>query len=389
MARGWRPGRREISAPVAQWIERRPPEPKVAGSNPVRRATPVAGDGLVRGAAYHRPVNAFIRRDRTAREADEHRLAPAATRSAASRGRLRSEEPDAYRTVFERDRDRILHSKAFRRLKHKTQVFLNPEGDHFVTRLTHTIQVTQIARALVVGLTLNEPLAEAIALGHDVGHSPFGHWGEDALSPYVEGGWHHAAQSVRVFEVLEDLNLSWEVRDGIRAHTWKIDPPPATPEALCVRYADRIAYLTHDALDALRAGMLSAADFPSATRRRLGEPGRRWIGEMIGSVIEESARVGAIRMAADLLDVMHELREFMFERVYLAEENLVHKESCVGVLRRLVDHHLAHPEDLPTSYRDNDAPLVTQVVDYVAGMTDRFALATHDRLFRPALEPAV
>ena len=388
MARGW-PGsrRREISAPVAQWIERRPPEPKVAGSNPVRRANPVAV--RVSGASYHRPVSAFIRRDRSVREADEHRLAPAAARSTGSHGRVRPEEPDAYRTAFERDRDRTLHSKAFRRLKHKTQVFLNPEGDHFVTRLTHTIQVTQIARALAVGLTLNEPLAEAIALGHDVGHSPFGHWGEDALSPYVEDGWHHAAQSVRVFEVLEDLNLTWEVRDGIRAHTWKIDPPPATPEALCVRYADRIAYLTHDALDALRAGMLSAADFPSATRRRLGEPGRRWIGEMISSVIEESARVGAIRMAADLLDVMHELREFMFERVYLAEENLVHKESCIGVLRRLVDHHLAHPEELPSSYRDNDAALITQVVDYVTGMTDRFALATHDRLFRPALEPAV
>ena len=194
---------------------------------------------------------------------------------------------------------------------------------------------------------------------------------------------------MHVFDVLDDLKLTWEVRDGIRAHTWRIDPPPATPEALCVRYADRIAYLTHDALDALRAGMLSAADFPSATRRRLGEPGRRWIGEMISSVIEESARVGAIRMAADLLDVMHELREFMFERVYLAEENLVHKESCIGVLRRLVDHHLAHPEELPSSYRDNDAALITQVVDYVTGMTDRFALATHDRLFRPALEPAV
>ena len=329
-------------------------------------------------------MSGFVRRDRATREAEEDRLAPAATRSTATRGRARPEPADDYRTAFERDRDRILHSKAFRRLKHKTQVFLNPEGDHFVTRLTHTIQVTQIARALAAGLSLNEPLAEAIALGHDVGHSPFGHTGEDALSPYFPGiGWHHAAQSVRVFEVLEDLNLTWEVRDGIRAHTWRIEPPPTTPEALCVRYADRIAYLTHDALDAVRAGMLTPDDFPPGTRERLGEPGRRWIGEMITSVIEESARVGRLTMAPDLLQVMHALRDFMFERVYLAEENVVHKDSVIGVLRRLVDHHLAHPDQLPASYRDTDADALTQVVDYVSGMTDRYALATHERLFGP------
>src|SRR6188508_1757609 len=211
-------------------------------------------------------MSGFIRRDRMAREAEEELLAPAATRSRDSKGRNRPEEPDEFRTAFERDRDRILHSKAFRRLKHKTQVFVNPEDDHHVTRLTHTIQVTQIARALAAALSLNEPLAEAIALGHDVGHSPFGHTGEEALSPYfpTTGGWHHAAQSVRVYEVLEDLNLAWEVRDGIRAHSWKIEPPPLTQEALCVRYADRIAYLTHDALDAMRAGILTAEQFPSA-----------------------------------------------------------------------------------------------------------------------------
>ncbi len=170
----------------------------------------------------------FIRRDRETREIEEAvRLAPAALRSADSRGREREEAPDPMRTIFERDRDRIMHCKAFRRLKHKTQVFVNPE-DHTVTRLTHTIQVTQIARALAAALSLNEALTEAIALGHDVGHSPFGHTGEEALSPYfpTTGGWHHAAQSVRVFEVLEDLNLAWEVRDGIRAHSWKIEPPP-------------------------------------------------------------------------------------------------------------------------------------------------------------------
>src|SRR5512141_2571265 len=224
----------------------------------------------------------FVRRDRLTREAEEERLAPAATRSKNGRGRVRPEEPDEYRTAFERDRDRILHSKAFRRLKHKTQVFINPDGDHFLTRLTHTLQVTQISRALAAALSLNETLAEAIALGHDVGHSPFGHTGETALSPYVKGGeWHHAAQSVRVYEVLEDLNLTWEVRDGIRAHSWKVEPPPATPEAMTVRYGDRIAYLTHDALDAMRAGVLSTTDFPKVALERFGEPGRLWIDEMI------------------------------------------------------------------------------------------------------------
>ena len=196
------------------------------------------------------------------------------------------------RTAFERDRDRILHSKAFRRLKHKTQVFVDPEGDHYVTRLTHTLQVTQIARALAAALSLNESLAEAVALGHDVGHSPFGHTGEDALSPYfpTSGGWHHAAQSVRIFEVLEDLNLTWEVRDGIRAHSWSIDPPPATQEAMCVRYADRIAYLTHDALDchacraARRSGPVPGLDDAPAS----GRWARAWIGGMIDAVIEHS-----------------------------------------------------------------------------------------------------
>ncbi len=328
----------------------------------------------------------FILRTRAVREAEEAlSLAPAATRSTASRGRLRPEPPDAHRTAFERDRDRILHTKAFRRLKHKTQVFINPEGDHFVTRLTHTIQVTQIARALAAALSLNEHLAEAIALGHDVGHSPFGHTGEDALSPYFPGsGWHHAAQSVRTFEVLEDLNLSWEVRDGIRAHTWKITPPPATPEAFCVRYADRIAYLTHDALDAVRAGLLTLDSFPASTRRRFGEPGRRWIGEMIDAVVDESMRAGDVCMDAPTLEVMHELRDFMFQQVYMAPSNQAQKRAAIGVIRRLVDHHLENPEELPASYRDNDASTVVQVVDYVAGMTDRFALQTHDRLFRPA-----
>jgi dGTPase len=322
--------------------------------------------------------------DRAARERAEEQLAPAACRATASRGRARPEPEDPLRTAFERDRDRILHAKAFRRLKHKTQVFLNPDGDHFVTRLTHTLQVTQVARSLARALGLNETLAEAIALAHDVGHSPFGHIGEDAFDPYVPGGWHHAAQGVRIVEVLEHLNLTWEVRDGVRAHSWKIDPPPSTREAECVRYADRIGYLSHDALDAVRAGVLRPDELPASTRAVFGEPGSQMVGAMIDAVVEGSlapGNPGVVVMAAEPLAAMHELRAFMFERVYESETAAGQKHVAVDVIRRLVDHHLAHPDLLPASYRDTEADAVTQVVDYVSGMTDRFALSTHDRLF--------
>ena len=326
------------------------------------------------------------RRDRVAREAEEERLSPSATRSTGSRGRERPEDPDAFRTAFERDRDRIIHSKAFRRLKHKTQVFLNPEGDHFVTRLTHTMQVTQVARALAAALSLIEPLTEAIALGHDVGHSPFGHTGEDALSPYfAPDEWHHAAQSVRILEVLEDQNLTWEVRDGIRAHSWRIDPPPATPEAYCVRFADRIAYLAHDALDAQRGGVLRLEAFPPDVIARFGQPGRPWINAMITAVIDESLRTGAVRMEEATLGVMNQLRDFMFDHVYQSAEQVRQQRRAVAVIRDLMDWHLEHPEEIPDSYRQHAAPLVVQAADYIAGMTDRYALSTHDRLFRPTL----
>jgi len=324
----------------------------------------------------------LLRRDRLTREAEEERLSPLATRSTASRGRERAEEADQLRTAFERDRDRITHSKAFRRLKHKTQVFINPDGDHYVTRLTHTLHVAQIARALAAGLTLNEPLAEAIALGHDVGHTPFGHTGEEALSPYFPpDGWHHAAQSVRIFEVLEDLNLTWEVRDGIRAHSWKIQPPPATPEAMCVRFADRIAYLTHDALDAIRAGVLSRDELPGGVLARLGEPGRAWIGKMIEAVVDHSLTVGEVAMDGETLAVMHELREFMFDRVYQAASQRGQQVHAIELLSGLVDHHLSHADEIPASYRQHGASLVVQAADYVAGMTDRYALATYARVF--------
>jgi dGTPase len=336
-------------------------------------------------AERHGGPSAFRLADRAARERAEEELAPAAARSARSRGRARPEPEDPLRTGYERDRDRILHAKAFRRLKHKTQVFLHPDGDHFVTRLTHTLQVTQVARSLAAALSLNETLAEAIALAHDVGHSPFGHIGEEALEPYVPGGWHHAAQGVRIVEVLEALNLTWEVRDGVRAHSWKITPPPSTREGECVRYADRIGYLSHDALDAVRAGVLRVEDLPARARSVFGAPGSEMVGAMIEAVVEGTLSpantAGAVVMDADALEAMHELRLFMFQRVYESDTAAGQKHVAIDVIRRLVDHHLAHPELIPGSYRDTQADPVTQVVDYVTGMTDRFALATHDRLF--------
>ena len=248
------------------------------------------------------------------------------------------------------------------------------------------MQVTQVARSLANALALNEPLAEAIALGHDVGHSPFGHTGEDALSPYFDPDeWHHAAQSVRIYEVLEDANLTWEVRDGIRAHSWRINPPPATPEAFCVRFADRIAYLAHDALDAIRAGVLDRDAFAPAILERFGEPGKEWINAMINAVIDESLRTGAVRMDDETLAVMNQLRDFMFDNVYQSAEQQRQQRRAIAVIRDLMDWHLEHPEEIPDSYRQDEASAQTQAADYIAGMTDRFALATHDRLFRPTL----
>jgi len=320
---------------------------------------------------------------REAREFQERELlAPDATFSAESRGRARPEEPDEYRTCFERDRDRILHAKAFRRLKHKTQVFINPEGDHFVTRLTHTLQVTQIGRSIARSLSLNETLAEAICLGHDVGHSPFGHTGEDALSDYVDGAWLHSEQGVRIFEVLEPANLSWEVLDGIRAHSWKVPEPPDTLEGTVCRFADRIAYLSHDVEDAIRAEVITPQDLPARSRATFGEPGSRWIAAMIAAVVDESLRVGTVAMDPVVLEVMNELRGFMFERVYLRPGTEPQRHRVTAMIHELVDYFLAHPGEIPPTYCHNEAPPLTQVLDYVAGMTDRYAIRVHDELFR-------
>lgn len=327
-------------------------------------------------------LNRITREIREQRERDL--LAPAASLSSASRGRETPEEQDDYRTCFERDRDRILHSKAFRRLKHKTQVFINPEGDHVVTRLTHTLQVTQVGRSLSEALGLNNALVESICLGHEVGHPPFGHNGEEALTPYVDGEWLHSAQSVRVFEILEPLNLTWEVLDGIRAHTWKVDPPPATQEGWIIRFADRIAYLVHDMDDAIRAGILAPSDIPADTLAVFGKPGREWVSRMIHSVIDESLRQGKVAMDPEIREAMNRFRDFMFERVYLRPESRRQAEKAIRMLRNLVDYLLENPDEMPESYRHRELPVVEQVIDVVAGMTDRYALRTHDRIFRPS-----
>jgi len=322
---------------------------------------------------------------REVRERRERHLSPLASRSSETRGRATDEAPDPYRTEYERDRDRVLHSKAFRRLKHKTQVFINPEGDHFVTRMSHTLQVTQVARALAAALGLNEALTEAIGLAHDCGHTPFGHTGEAALSEYVEDGeWLHSDQGVRIFRVLEPRNLSWEVLDGIRAHTWRVKPPPHTAEGWVIRFADRIAYLNHDLQDALRAGVISKQDVPDEVTQVLGPlDGRSWINAMIEAVIDESLRREKVVMRADVLGAMKTFRDFMFERVYLRPESIAQNERARTVIRQLVDYLLDHPGRIPETYCSSDADRLTQVLDYVSGMTDRYALRLHDELFRP------
>jgi len=333
--------------------------------------------------AENRPALQLVTRE--IREARERGLSPIATRVVDSRGRAEPETPDPLRTAFEVDRDRIAHSKAFRRLKHKTQVFINPEGDHFVTRMSHTLQVTQIARSIARALDLNEDLTEAICIGHDCGHTPFGHTGEAALSEYIEDGeWVHSAQGVRIFQVLEPKNLSWEVLDGIRAHTWRVKPPPHTPEGWVCRFADRIAYLNHDLLDAVRAGVLDPGELPADVVDVLGPfSGGHWIGSMIQAVLDESIRRGKVCMQADALNAMRRMREFMFERVYLRPESRAQAERARRVIHDLVGHLENNPGLIPETYQLEDAPLRTRVLDYVAGMTDRFALNLHDQWFRP------
>ncbi len=330
-------------------------------------------------------------------EAEEHdRFARRAAFADETRGREREIPLDPYRTEYQRDRDRIIHCKAFRRLSHKTQVFLAPEGDHYRTRMTHTLEVSQISRSIARTLALNEDLAEAIALGHDLGHTPFGHTGESALDDALRAlhesggteltGYRHNVQSLRIVEKLEyegkGLNLTWEVRDGILGHTGSV--APETLEGQIVRIADRIAYVNHDIDDAVRAGVLIETDLPPGPLAVLGpHPGAR-ITTMVNDMVRTSAGADVIGMSPDIWDAMMELRSFLFDNVYFSERAKAEEPKANAVVRSLFAHYLAEPDDLPPDERPaDDSELVQAVVDYVAGMTDRFAIREFERLFEP------
>jgi dGTPase len=313
-------------------------------------------------------------------------LSDRAALSAASKGREREEPPHHMRTAFQRDRDRLIHSKAFRRLKHKTQVFLAPEGDHYRVRLTHTLEVSQIARTIARALRLNEDLTEAIALGHDLGHTPFGHLGEQAISPFLGRPFRHSEQSLRVVDHLErdgrGLNLTWEVRDGIVNHTWAM-AMPATMEGQVARFADRVAYVNHDIDDAIRAGILREEDLPGDAVGVLGRSHGERIERLVDDIVESTADGPEVRLSdagAGALDV---LRQFMFDRVYLREEAAAEQAKAAGVIRALLEHYLERPDALPPEYASAPGDHPTRVADYIAGMTDRFALRTYEDLFLP------
>jgi dGTPase len=324
-------------------------------------------------------------RERT-EEIERDTLSPNATLASASKGRERDEPHDALRTCFQRDRDRIVHSKAFRRLKHKTQVFLAPEGDHYRVRLTHTLEVSQIARTAARALRLNEDLAEAIALGHDLGHTPFGHLGEQALTPFLDRPFRHNEQSLRIVEHLEDdgrgLNLTWEVRDGIVNHTWSM-PHPSTPEAQIVRFADRIAYVNHDVDDAVRAGVLGWDELPPDAVRILGRTHSDRVDTLVVDLVERSAGGPDVRLSDEVFGALDELRGFLFERVYLRDEARSEQDKAIALVRTLFAHYLDHPDQVPEEYHRAPGDLPTRVADYIAGMTDRFALRTYEQLFLP------
>ncbi|MBI4728175.1 MAG: deoxyguanosinetriphosphate triphosphohydrolase [Acidobacteria bacterium] len=307
-------------------------------------------------------------------------LSPHAQLASESKGRERPEEPDPLRTCFQRDRDRIVHSKSFRRLKHKTQVFIPPIGDHFRVRLTHALEVSQIARTIARALRLNEDLTEAIALGHDLGHTPFGHLGEEVLSEALGRPFRHCEQSLRVVEVLEadghGLNLTWEVRDGIVNHSWG-QPAPATLEGRVIRFADRIAYVNHDLDDAVRAGLIAWSDVPEPVASVLGRTHAERISTLVTAVVEASSGRPEVAMSAAVLEQMHALRRFLFESVYLAPETLPDRERAARVLRDLFDRYAAHPDALPGEFRAVPGDVPARVVDYIAGMTDEFALRAH------------
>ena len=326
-------------------------------------------------------------RERT-EELEERMLAPYAALSKKSLGRDAAEEPCDIRTCYRRDCDRIIHCKAFRRLKRKTQVFLSPEGDHYRTRLTHTLEVAQIARTIARALRLNEDLTEAISLGHDLGHTPFGHAGERALNGMIPGGFRHYEQSVRVVEKLEKdgkgLNLTKEVRDGILCHTRGKEA--STLEGRIVKISDRIAYINHDIDDAVRGGIIRESDIPAHLRRRLGSSHGERIDTLVTAMIDYGQKFCEIGMEQGIHDDMMELRAFMFEHVYRSPEVRREETRTRTMLQSLYHYFTAHPDEMPDDYfvlMTRGEPLERVVCDYVASMTDRYSIAVFRRLFIP------
>lgn len=334
-------------------------------------------------------------------EQREEALSPYATRVRSTRGREVWEEPSPLRTDFQRDRDRVLHTNAFRRLKHKTQVFIAPLGDHYVTRLTHTLEVSQIARTIGRALDLNEDLVEAISLGHDLGHTPFGHVGEEVLDQLSPSGFRHNQQSLRVVEVLEKegrgLNLTWEVREGIVNHSKPrgdfLDErltPRLTLEAQVCRLADAVAYLNHDIGDAIRAGMIREGDLPASARDLLGTSHSQRVDAMVTDVVEASwactgakgleAQGLAITMSPRVRAAMNVLREFMFQKVYLPSGNSIQSLKAREIMAFLHGYFTDHPEAIVQEYGQREESVDQKAVDYIAGMTDRFAVRMAEAL---------
>ncbi|WP_455012878.1 deoxyguanosinetriphosphate triphosphohydrolase [Hominenteromicrobium sp.] len=313
-------------------------------------------------------------------------LSPYAALSENTRGRVREAAECPIRTPYQRDRDKVIHCKAFRRLKHKTQVFLSPEGDHYRTRLTHTLEVSQIARTIARALRLNEDLTEAVALGHDLGHTPFGHAGERALNRLMPNGFRHYEQSVRVVERLENdgrgLNLTFEVRDGIRCHT--TGQEARTMEGRIIRWADKIAYMNHDIDDAIRAGVIRESDIPRDITAVLGDTKNKRITTMVTSLIRNSP-AGVVNMDADVLEAYDALHEFMYEAVYLNDYAKREEKKVPHLIESLFGYYVRHPDRLPESMREiAEADGKEQAAcDYIAGMTDRFAVDLYSNLLIP------
>ncbi|MBR3893853.1 MAG: deoxyguanosinetriphosphate triphosphohydrolase [Clostridia bacterium] len=320
-------------------------------------------------------------------EREKNTLSPYAFLTANTKGRDKDYVPCDMRTEFQRDRDRIIHSQSFRRLMNKTQVFLAPAGDHYRTRLTHTLEVSQIARIIARALRLNEDLTEAAALGHDLGHTPFGHSGETAMQEFFSKDFTHYKQSLRVVEKLENdgngLNLTWEVRDAIVNHTGSC--MASTLEGVVIKYADRIAYINHDIDDACRAGILSTEDIPRDLRELLGETHSKRINTMVSAVIQASTDRNEIRMSDEVQDATDRLRAFMFDAVYTNPVAKAQDGRAKEMLGQLFSHFVKHPEQMPELYRrrmEFDG-VARCVCDFISGMTDRYAIETYKELFIP------